>query len=251
MNWHALVKSAQRLAVNNSPAIMTAIAVGGTLSTAFLAARAGYKAAEHLERGAVHPQDLTPKEKFEETWKFYIPAVATAALTVSAVICANRISSRRVAAFAAAYSVLERTSDEYRAKVTEKLGERKEQAIHDEIAQERVRRDPVTSREVIITGNGKVLCYDDYTGRYFESDMETLRKAQNDINDQIINDHYASLSDFYDCIGLPQTGVSDAVGWNLDKRLELHFSTTLSDDNRPCIVVTFEVSPAGSMFRCL
>lgn len=251
MNFTKLMRSAQRFTVSNSPAILTTIGAVGTITTAYLSGRAAFEASKQLERGAVHPDNLSTREKFEETWKLYIPAAVMGTLTIAAILCANRISAQRAAALAAAYAISERTLEEYKDKVLEKMGKRKEQEVRDEIAQDRVRRDPVTSKEVIITGNGKVLCYDDYTGRYFESDMETLRKAQNDINRQVINDHYASLSDFYDAIGLPQTGVSDSVGWNLDKELELHFSTTLSDDNRPCIVITFEVSPAGSFFRCL
>jgi len=36
----------------------------------------------------------------------------------------------------------------------------------------------------------------------------------NDTNEQIINDSYAALTDYYDRIGLARTDESDEIGWN-------------------------------------
>jgi hypothetical protein len=248
-NLAQLATKAQKLIADNSPVILTAIGVTGAVTTAYLAARASFKAAEILAENEMSNDPLEFREKAELTWTLYLPAVTTGLLTVVCIISANRISSRRAAALAAAYSLMDRTFSEYREKIIEKLGEKKEQAARDEIAQERLDRDPVGKREIIVTGTGNVLCYDAYTGRYFTSDMESIRKAQNDINEQIIHDHNASLSDFYEKIGLATTQVSEEVGWNLDKMLELSFSTGLSDDGRPCITISFEVSPARNFFR--
>ena len=106
----------------------------------------------------------------------------------------------------------------------------------------------MSQREVIVL-NGDVLCYDAYAGRYFRSDVEKIRKAQNDINEQILHSNYASLSDLYQLIGLESTAVSEEVGWNTDKMLEIKFTTALTDDNKPCLVINFEVSPARQYFR--
>ena len=256
MNWNMLVKSAQRMIVENSPAIMTGLAVTGALTTAFLAGKASFKAAEliHEEEsyaGYDLPEGrLDTRERFELVWKLYVPAAGTAVLTVISIIMAHRISSRRAAAMAAAFTISEKAFEEYRAKVLERMGEKKEQSVRDEIAQERLDRNPV-GQQLIIVGGGEVLCYDIFLDRYFMSNMETLRRAQNDINEQIINDHYASLSDFYDLLGLPHAQISENVGWNLDQMLKLKFTTGMSTDNRPCIVIAFEVSPAGNRFRCL
>ena len=150
---------------------------------------------------------------------------------------------------AAAYSISEKAFSEYKEKVIEKIGENKEQKVRDEIAQDQVNRNPVSTREVIITGNGDVLCYDSITGRYFQSNVESLRKAMNDTNHQIINDMYASLNDFYNRIGLPMTPYASEVGWNADRLLELQFSTVLSEDGRPCISVSYPLSPIRDYFR--
>ncbi len=92
---------------------------------------------------------------------------------------------------------------------------------------------------MIIVGNGTVLCCELYTNRYFRSDMESLRKAQNDINAMIISDLYVTLDEFYNLIGLPYTSKSSDLGWNFDKLMELQFSTVLSEGGEPCLAFDY------------
>jgi hypothetical protein len=256
VNLAGIARQTERFVINNSPVILTAIGVTGVLTTALLVGKASFKASELIrdeqllfDKHAPIDAYYGPTEKFHRVWRLYVPAAGTAALTIAAIICANRISARRAAALAAAFSISERAFEEYQSKVVERMGERKEVALRDELAQERLNRDPVSKREVIIAGTGEVLCYDAYTGRYFLSSMETLKKAQNEINYKVTHGHFVSLTDYYDLIGLPSTTVSEEVGWNLDKLLELSISTGLSDDDRPCLVMNFEVTPSRSNFR--
>ena len=248
----SLLKHSGRFISNNSPTILTVIGVTGTLATAYLAGDASFKAARLIDETETHEaRTLSVNEKIKLTWKLYIPAAATATFTVSAIVGSNRISTRRATSLATAMALSDKAFEEYRQKVLDKMGEKKEQAVRDEIAQDRVDRNPESLSTVIINADASVVCYDSYTGRYFMSDMETIRKAANDINQQIIQDHYASLSDFCFLIGLPSTGVTDEVGWNLDKFLEVHFSATITDLGKVCMVIDYEVSPARSNFRSL
>lgn len=233
---------------NNSPAILTAIGVTGALTTAYLTGTASFKAAEIIRAReekdgyAVDPK-LRVKHRTQLVWRLYVPAVGTGAVTVAAIIFANHIGTRRAAAVATAYSLSEKAFAEYKEKVLERIGASQEKEIRDEVAQDQVDRNPVSTREVIVTGSGNVLCFDAYTGRYFNSDMESLRKAQNDINFNIVSGYCATLSDFYELIGLPRTHFSDSVGWTADnKPFELEFSTTLSEDSRPCISIRYDTT---------
>lgn len=250
-----IAKAAEKLAIDNSPAILTALGVTGVLTTAYLTGKASFKAAYRIEdeqsQMNAHPShyQLENKEKFLLIWKLYIPAIGTGVVTVVCIIGANRIGSRRAAALAAAFSISEKAFTEYEEKVIEKMGALKERGIHDEIAQDRVSRNPVGEREIIITGNGEVLCYDSFSGRYFESSMEELKKAQNDINYTILSDGYASVGDFYGKIGLSATAYSEEVGWKSDTKLELSFAGTLSEDQRPCIAIEFRAAPVRDYYR--
>lgn len=250
MAFSDFFQRAGKLAADNSPAILTAIGVTGVLTTAYLTGKASFKAAEIIARNERRPYQSEPenrlevKEKVELVWKLYIPAATTGLVTVVCIIGANRIGTRRAAALATAMTISEKAFTEYKDKVVERLGQKKEQGVRDEIAQERVDQNPVSqTKEIIIAGGGDVLCLDAYTGRYFKSDIETLKKAQNDLNHRIISDMYASLTDFYNLIGLAPAGCSEEVGWSSDRLMELSLSTTLADNGQPCIVVDFQTMP--------
>lgn len=243
MNMRTALKQFEKLTIDNSPAILTTVGVVGTLATAILTGKATFKAAEIL----AEENSADPKDKVRLVWKEYVPAAGVGVITVVSIVGANRIGSRRAAAIATAYAVSEKAFSEYKNKVLDKVGENKEREIRAEVAQDRVNRTP-GSREVIISGTD-VLCYETFTGRYFQSDMETLRKAQNDINAKILNDTYASLTEFYDRIGLESTTYSEEVGWNVDNLMELHFSTIMSEDNRPCICIDYTVMPVRKYYK--
>lgn len=243
MNLTQIMKIAEKFIRENSPTILTGLGVSGTITTAYLAAKASFKASNTLwvEQTRVNhteqPRLLETKEKAEIVWKLYIPTVVSGALTIGCIVSGTRIGMKRTAAAYSILSVTDKAFTEYREKVVEQIGEKKEQTVRDQIAQDRVNKNPEGG--VIVVGPGNVLCYEQHTGRYFTSDMETLRKAQNTINAKIIAQMDASLSEFYYLVKLPQTSYSSMSGWNSDKLMELHFSTVLSDDGRPCLAFDY------------
>lgn len=250
-----LAKTAGKFVQDNSPALLAALGIAGTVTTAVLSAQAGYRACEILaederERN-FHPNPIPiePREKVRLVLPVYIPAIATGVASCGLIIASVYVSNRRVAALAAAYSLSEKALDEYKKKVVEQIGANKERKVRDAIAQDRMEQETVEAQQVYATGGGNVLCYDMYTGRYFYSDMESLKQAENRVNHMIVNNNYASLSDLYDQLCLPRTGYSDEVGWNLDKLLEMQITTTLADDNRPCLAIHFRVEPIRGYHR--
>ena len=55
---------------------------------------------------------------------------------------------------------------------------------------------------------------------------------------------YVSLNDFYSEIGLPEVSIGEDLGWNMDDGyIEIDFSSQLSEDERPCLVLEFNISP--------
>lgn len=251
-NLTRMLKIAEKFLGDNSPVILTGIGVVGTVTTAVLTGKASFEAARILDdkRDIWRCLEEEPplRTKAGLVWKLYIPPVLSTCVTVGAIIFANRISTRRAAALAAAYTVSEKAYSEYKDKIVEKIGEKKEQEARDEIAQDKVTRTP-PSNDILITSGGQELFLESYTGRYFFSDMETLRKAENDINRNIRNNDYASLTDFYNLIGLQDTTISDEMGWNHDNHLELYFSATITDRGKPCVVMTYTFAPIREYHR--
>lgn len=251
---------------DNSSTILTGVGVAGTLATAYLTGRATFKAAEIIARennalelavedATMDSHDLaileklggnTKLTKFDQVklvWPHYIPPAVVVVVTITSVVAANRISSKKIAALVVASGISDRALTEYKAKVIEKFGERKETDIRDEIAQEQVNRTPGNSREIVLAGTGEVLCFDTLTGRYFQSTVEEIKRAENRVNYELIHFNSASLSMFYEEVGLPATDYTDSVGWNLNNKMEVIFTTTMSQDNRPCLAVSFSQNP--------
>ena len=250
MNLTQIGKKTEKFVIDTSPAILTGIGCVGLVSTAVLTGSATVKAVRLVDHDArVGGVDYPDRREFvKKTWKLYIPAVGTGVLSCVAIVGANRIGNRRAAAIAAAYSLSEKAFSEYKDKVVNHLGANKEQALRDEMAQDRINNNPPTREAILVDGN-EVLCYDQYSGRYFKNTMEGIKKAQNDLNYRIIHDNYASLSDFYDLLGLRKTSSSDEVGWNVDEQLELTYSAVLTEDQKPVIAVDFVVYPVRDYYK--
>lgn len=236
-----LAKTVKQLLRRNSPAILTGIGVTGVVSTAYLAAKASFEAARKIDKceatcGISDNSRQRLIENAKHVAPLYIPAGLAGGVTIGCIIMATRVGNRRTAAITAAYSISERAFNEYREKVVEKFGEKKEQAVRDDIAQDRVNRN---SSQGIVVQSGSVLCFEQFTGRYFNCDMETLRSAENSINAKMIRENYATLSDFYYLIGLAYTSDSSDVGWTNDRLMNLQFSTVMSEDSRPCLAFDY------------
>lgn len=252
------IRSIEKLAVDNSPVLLTAIGVAGSIGTAFLAYRAGVKTEqirkqEYDDRlaktGLTGFEKPTRREIFDLTWPQYIPPLVSGTVTITAIVLANHIGTKRAAALAAAYTISEKAYTEYREKVVERLGEKDENKLRNDIAQDRVRNNPPTEGNVLMVGGGDHLFMEMYTGRYFRSDMQTVRKAMNDINYKINVHGYASISDFYDLLNLAHTSVSDEMGWTRDKLMDIDFDPVLSEEGQPCVAINFMTGPVRDYSR--
>lgn len=245
MNIATMVQKSKNFITKHSPEILTGIGITGMLTSTVLAVKATPKALTLLNKEKEkNNKELTIKETIKTAWKPYIPSVGVCIPSIACIIFASRVNCKRNAALAAAYSLSEKTLSLYKDKVIETIGERKEKTLREKIAQDEVNNKPVNNSQIIVTNNGDVLCMDIISGRYFKSDMETIKQAVNKINRRLVYENYISLNEFYYEIGLNGIKNGDSLGWNLDQGLlEPTFSTCLSDDGRPCMVLDFDVSP--------
>lgn len=264
LNIGKLIKTVQRSASKHAPEILTAVGIAGMVTAGIMAVKATPKALERIEEekerqtkelykksvdeGTLEEVDavekLKPADVLKVTWKYYIPAVGTGVASAICLIGSNRLSARRCTALATAYTLSETALKEYQEAALETVGEKKEQVIRDKVAKDRIDKEPVRSNEVIITSKGDTLCYDSISGRYFKSDMESIKSAQNNVNHRMMSEMYISLNEFYYELGLDTIGIGNDLGWNLDEGiLDLDFSSQLTEDGTPCLVVSYRVAP--------
>lgn len=232
--------------VKNAPGILVGVGIVGMVGTTILAVRATPKAIKLIEnkKRELEVDSLTPVETVKTTWKCYIPAAVTGVTSTACLIGASSVSARRNAALATAYNLTKVALNDYKDAVVETIGEKKEQVVRDTVAKKKIEQDPVTNTEVIVTERGTTLCYDAVFGRYFRSDIDTIKRAVNELNRSIVSSMYASLNEFYDEIGLPPIEIGDKLGWNMDDgQIEVDFSSQLAADGTPCLVISFNVAP--------
>jgi hypothetical protein len=222
----------KKLIKENSSVILSVAAGVGTLTTAYFAAQAGYRSAQILSNQDPH-EDVRKKAK--RVWRLYIPAGISATATIVCVAGVKHVDARKTLAAQTALAVSQRAYEGYRAQVIEELGERKDRELLGKVAEKRVADSPPPA---IVLGSGSVLCCELWTMRYFNSDMQTLNKAVNEINAMLLSQDYVTLDQLYYILGLENTMVSGQAGWETPKLLEFEYSTILHD-GKPCLAFSY------------
>lgn len=238
-------KTTKGLLSKHSPEILTGIGVAGMITSTVLAVKATPKALELINDAEyIQGRKLKPIETVKAAWRPYVPAIVTGVASASCIIGASAVNVKRNAALATAYTISERALLTYRDKVVETIGEKKEKEIREQIAQDDINKNPVSNSQVIITSKGNTLCRESLSGRYFKSDIDTIKKVVNELNRKMTYNNYVSLDEFYYELGLDSTKNSSRLGWNLDSGLiELDFDTCLADNDEPCIVIDYMTAP--------
>lgn len=235
----------------HAPQILVGVGIAGMATATVLAVKATPKALQLIEekKDEENKEKLEPLEVVKTTWKCYIPTAALMALSAGCLIGSCSISTKRYAALAAAYKIAETGYNEYRDKVIETVGEEKEKEIKSKVAESKISSTPAKREDAVITGNGDTLCYDDWSGRYFRSSANAITKAENELNRRIYSEMYVSLNDFYDEIGLERTKMGDRLGWNVSSGLlKIDFSSSLSKNDEPVLVVNFVNDPTEKYY---
>lgn len=256
MNKQAITKFARdvRLSVSkHSPEILMGIGITGMITTIVFAVKATPKALLLMEekKEELEVDTLTPVEVVKATWKCYIPAVVTGVVSVGCLISSNSVNTKRNAALATAYKLSETAFAEYRNKVEETFGDKKEKTVKDKISEDKIKENPISKTEVIITGKGQTLFFEPLSSRYFYSNLDLIQRAENKLNKDIITDAFdagVTVNDFYQEIGLPTTATGDNLGWKIGYLIDIYPSAQMAEEGtehegEPCIVLNYSNPP--------
>lgn len=252
MNLSTFSKSLRTSLVKHSPEILTGIGIAGMITSTILAVKATPKAltliaeAEDAKFDNGHGEALTKKEVIKAAWKPYIPAISTAVVSTACLVGSSSISVKRNAALATAYQLSKTALSEYKEKVVEEIGEKKEKNIREKVAQEKVHKKSIKESDVVVVGSGDVIFVEPICGKAFKSEIEHVRKVINDLNYRLLGgEEYIALSEFYDEVGLKHTKASDSLGWNLgrDGQIEVDFLAAKTEDGKPCLMLEYQVEP--------
>jgi hypothetical protein len=249
-NLAKFFKTVQFVLKKHSPEILTGIGIAGMVGTTVLAVKATPKALKLIEEEkSKHWVDkLPPLETVKVAWKCYIPTAVSGIGSAACLIGAHTVHARRTAALATAYTLSETAFKEYKDKVIEVIGDKKERTVREKVAQDRIEKRQINPAEIIVTDKGETLFLDPVSDRLFKSDIESVRKAANKINYIMTHDPFdgaASLSDFYDELGLNRTSISDKLGWSYHNgagllEIDLH---PAEKDGKPCFMLDYNYTP--------
>lgn len=249
-----LAKAVQSKAVKHSPELLIAFGILGMTSAVCMAIKDTPKALrlieeererreEESEDGVVEP--LSKKDVVKITWKCFIPTAVIWGTSLLCLVGGSSQHMRRNAALATAYALSETAMREYRGKVIEQIGEKKEREVRDAVAKDDLQKCAVINQTIIHTGDGNTKFLDSLSGRFFMSDRAKIDSAVNDLNRRMRSEMYISLNDFYSEIGLEPIDIGEMVGWNIDRGyIDLDISYHPHPINgEPCSVIKYELAP--------
>lgn len=261
MNKQTLITGLKK----HSPAILLAVGCVGIVGTAISAVFGKEKYDDivdeirdkHEEENVDNPEELKPTEKIKAVGRAYWHTILIACVSITCLVASNRIATSQLATVGAAYAANKADYKKYVEKATEKMGAKKSAEVESEIASDKMKGSKLVEGAVIYTGRGDDLFWDSWNDRYFFGDLETVRKAVNDANDELKNTGRLTGNEFWSFVSpkLSENGSGDAYGWDggidgLDSINVSYYSKIVEDGpymNRPCIIIKFD---AGSEPCC-
>lgn len=222
--------------------------VGGLGATVYLTVQATRRFDHAVECAEWdHDGPLTLKEKLDIGWREFVPPAISVAAVVGLVAAGHYAGTRDIRAVMHALRITTDDFDALRKAAKGVVSPKKWEEIREKAVE-------VKGQEPYIglaypTGKGEHLFYEEYSGRYFKSDIESVRKACNDFNAYVINHNYASLNHLYSLLGIPAIGIGDDLGWTTDQLLEPIFSSKIAEDQSPCLVLSQENAPVPFYWR--
>lgn len=240
-----LLNSSKLFLRRNSPTILTFLGAAGVVATSIAAAKATPKAMALLEKTKEKKgKELTKLEMVKVAGPAYIPAVAIGASTIACIFGANALNKKTQASIMSAYALLDTSYKQYKSKVKELYGENSDRNVKKEIAKDKFKNNDIN------INNEKILFFDFYSLRYFESTERLVLKAENRVNELLKLYGRASLNDFYESLGMPTAYTGYELWWNVQKCPSVEFThdITTMDDGLECCVISMSVEPECELY---
>lgn len=238
-----LLQKSQIFVKRNSSTILTCVGALGVVATSVMAAKATPKAILLVEEAEDKKgEELTKFEKVCAATPAYIPSIVMGATTIACIFGANVLNKRHQAALTSAYALLDSSYKEYKSKVIELYGDEADIRVKEELVKDHYEETEVE--------DGKVLFYDEFSQRYFESTTEDVLRAEYELN-RMVAGGGAYLNDWYHLVGLEMTDYGDFMGWSSCELFEMQWEAWVNfahhkmvmDDGLECTIISMLSEP--------
>lgn len=236
-----------KLFVNrNSATILTCVGGAGVVATAVMTAKATPKALHLLKKAEEEKgEELTKLEKVKTAGPAYIPAIITGVSTIACIFGANALNKRQQAALVSAYALLDSKYKDYRNKVDEMYGEDADNEVRDQLAKDKYVEENVKVHD------DKMLFYEDFTGKYFESTREKVIAAQYAINRKIALNGAVCLNEWLFELDVEPVDYGGYLGWSSSLLMDCQWNDWLDfehrmveiDDDLECCTIKTSIEP--------
>lgn len=229
----------------NGSTILTVLGGAGVVATAVTAVKATPKAIKLIEVYEEQKgEDLTTLEKVRVAGPHYIPAILIGAGTIACMFGANVLNKRNQASLMSAYALIDNSYKEYKKKVGELYGEETHKEVVSSIAKDKYTDD-------IRVDDNKMLFYDEFSHRYFESTLEDVIKAEYNTNRQLQCNGVVYLNEYYEFLGVEPSQVGTYLGWSSGileshycaERIEFDHWKVILEDGLECCIITLRYEP--------
>lgn len=227
-----ILTKALRFVSNNSPSILTGIAIGGVVATAVLAIKAGPKLKKHADiskkvKEEMLEEDATAEEMRKQNARNAVvylrdlaPTIMMGSATILCIFAANAIHLKRETAIAAAATLAEESYRQLRASPY--ISEETHRNINEELL-----KSSFPNERDIIDGEGDLLCYEKHTGRYFWCTRDKVDVAELEANKRLAKRGECTLNYFFDWLGIDSVPAGNNTGWTTES-----WSNTIYEDER-------------------
>lgn len=242
-----IVHTFKSFIIRNAPTILTCVGTIGVISTAALTADATIKAVDICEE-LKEREGITTREKIKALAPIVIPPVLLGAGTIACFFGANILSKKQQASMISVYALLDQRFKAYRDKVEETCGEGTNKKIDEALAEDNFDKYKET---LIISQDNKMLFYDDFSGRYFESTIQHVKDAEYNFNRNFTLRGFADLNEWYEFVGLEPVEYGYYIGWSMPvgemdygyRWVDFAHHVVTIDDGLDCCIISMPFEP--------
>jgi len=194
----------------NKSLIMSCIAAGGVIVTSVFIACETPKAIQLLEEEEKKKgEPLTKKETVFTAAKVYWPAVAVGTGTICCIFGIHVFNAKQQTSLVAAYTLVNKNFAKYRESLVNLYGEEADKKVRDEVILQNCNYHHIGCD----VPDEKATWVEEISGESIDAYEKEIIDAEYHFNRNFTMRGYASLNEFYEFLGLPQTEYGDSVGW--------------------------------------
>jgi hypothetical protein len=224
----------------NKSGIFLGVGIGGMISAAVGSWILAPMARDAIEekKAELGVEKLSAKDAVLTVGPYAVGPLLSLGTGIACTCVSNQMNLKDKAAAMAAATLYETTNQIYREKTKEIVGEQREKRIREATAKEIIDRRPVGN--IVVTGNGECLCYDNVAKQYFRSNITRIQNIINDINFDMNDSGTVVTVDNY-CLrmGLEEVILGNELGWRNDVTglIKPDYSAIIKD-GEACIVIS-------------